>query len=139
MSRDQSELTIVLVCTELPDLADPGGLSVGIQDKQQGVHSGKQERDGSWRFTCTVTVKERDGVALPQFSGPFVHGTPAARLLYLSWKRHSGMPAPWLQRVKIPLADIGWDMTRQGMQLVADITGRRPHAAQRILWEARRA
>lgn len=139
MSREQSELTVVLVCTTLPDLAEPGGLSVGIQDKQQGVHSGKQDRDGSWRFTCTVTVKERDGVALPQFSGPFVHGTPAARFLYLSWKRRSETPVPWLQRVKIPLADIGWAMTQPGGQLVADITGRRPHAADGIMWEARRA
>lgn len=137
MSRQQSELTIVLIYKNLPDLADPGGLSVGIQDKQRDVHTGKQEPDGSWRFTCSVTVKERDGVALPQFSGPFVHGTPVARFLYLSWKRHTGLPAPWLQRVKIPLLDIGWDMTQQGMQLVADITGRRPYAGEAIMWKAR--
>jgi hypothetical protein len=89
-------------------------------------------RDDSFEFECLIRVRNK-GEDNIDFFGPFVHGTPAARFMYLSWKRISESSTPWVQRVKIPLtlrtADLG-----TATAIRTDITSRRPHATEPIVW-----
>jgi hypothetical protein len=49
----------------------------------------------------------------PRFLGPFVHGPPTARFVYLRVGRAAGQPdTEWNRRVKIPLKAIGWAQIR---------------------------
>jgi hypothetical protein len=129
-------ITLRLVCKSMPETpTTEGELDIGIQDKAQTVHTGQKAKDGSVYFECAVEAK-MDNTGL-DFRGPFVHGTPQSRFLYLSWKRRAGSPAPWYWRVKIPLAGITQNAVsslKSSETLLADITGRRPHATDPITW-----
>jgi len=131
MSALSRELKVTLTCKALPPLDEPA--EVGLQDKDQNVHAGVRKRDGSTAFECVIQVKDKGNGAI-DFTGPFVHGTPAARFIYLSWKRAAPATAAlWVQRVKIPLAFTAADLG-DAAAIRADITGRRPHAAGAIAW-----
>ncbi len=128
----------------LHDGAQPGppldeALSFGVQDVKRGVHPGTAGSGGTRRFDLELDLRAAD-TDRPVFSGPFAHGSPAARFLYLSWKRQEAAAAPWGWRIKIPLSSIGWNEVREaerdGMVLVADVTGRRPHTSEPIIWRA---
>ena len=54
---------------------------VGVQ-RGGGLDSGPPTPTGSWAFDAT-DVTGRDGA--PDVRGPFVHGRPGGRFLYLSW------------------------------------------------------
>jgi hypothetical protein len=73
------------------------------------------------------------------FRSAFAHGPPAARFVYLSWKREDTHQHPWGWRIKIPLSGIGWAEIRAAEKpdkcLAADVTGRRPHASEAINWQ----
>ncbi len=117
---------------------EEGALAVGIQDKKQAVHAGRTGKDGEMCFECAAEARVDDLSGDIDFRGPFVHGTPQARFLYLSWKRTGASATPWYWRVKIPLASIGAKnivALQDGEWLVADITGRRPHASEAIVWK----
>lgn len=63
-----------------PAVAEP--VDFGIQDKKSAVHPGKGAKGRLLRFEIDVAVKPAS--AAPSFSGPFVHGPPDSRFLYLS-------------------------------------------------------
>jgi hypothetical protein len=131
MSVSSRELKVTLTCQTLPPLEEPA--DVGLQDKEQNVHAGDRKRDGSTAFECVIQVKDKGNGAI-DFSGLFVHGTPAARFIYLSWKRPAPVTAAlWVQRVKIPLTFTAADLGNAAA-IRADITGRRPHASEAIAW-----
>ena len=125
------------------DGAPPGAaggerLRFGLQDSAGEVHAGAPQPDGTLHFDCALAVKPGAAAGAPVFSGRFAHGPPAARFLYLSWKREGEHDAPWAWRIKIPLAGIGWAEIRAagqaGGRLEANVVGRRPHAAEAIAW-----
>ncbi|WP_158934101.1 DUF5990 family protein [Burkholderia sp. S171] len=130
MSEFPRDIHVTLTCNSLPPIGEAA--NVGLQDKEQHVHAGTRKRDGSFEFECVVQVRDKGDGSI-DFAGPFVHGTPAARFVYLSWKRTVASATPWVQRVKIPLvfnaADLG-----TATAIHADITGRRPHATELIIW-----
>ena len=126
------------------DGAQPGppldeALSFGLQDVKGCVHPGTAGSDGKRRFALDLEIRKTE-TDRPVFGGPSVHGPPAARFLYLSWKRREAAAAPWGWRIKIPLSSIGWDEVREterdGKGLIADVTGRRPHTSQPVIWRA---
>ncbi|WP_158812691.1 DUF5990 family protein [Methylocapsa sp. S129] len=127
------------------DGAPPGAagepLRFGLQDSKGEVHSGAAQPDGTLHFDCVLTIKLGGGASAPVFAGPFAHGPPAARFLYLSWKREGKRDAPWAWRIKIPLAGIGWAEIRAadkaGGRLEASVIGRRPHATEAVGWRVR--
>ncbi|GAA0416023.1 DUF5990 family protein [Streptomyces luteireticuli] len=80
---------------------------VGLQDTSGELVEGVGTPDGSVRYEVDLTVRERraPGPQRTDFGGPFVHGTPKERFLYLSF-RGTG-DEPWYRRAKIilPVAD----------------------------------
>jgi hypothetical protein len=82
----------------------------GVQDKQQALHFGRKQPDGSLRFDLEVQAKRNPLTGAVRFGGPFVHGKPAEPFLYLSWK-YAEDPPQWIRRQKLSLAAITWEQT----------------------------
>jgi hypothetical protein len=118
----------------MPTFEDEVVEQFGFQDKKQNVMPPTAKKDG-YRFTCDIDVTVIDKQA--QFSGPYVHGTPQQRSLYVSWKRADPSRTPWVQRIKIPLnvsVDLLMGAIGTNKSVVADITGRGPHDTTPIAW-----
>jgi hypothetical protein len=81
-----------------------GDDAFGIQDKSNDLHAGGRQDDGSVVFDLSVEARPSDG-AVPVLLGPFAHGPPAKRFLYLSWRNPAG---GYARRLKLPLAPINW-------------------------------
>jgi len=132
------KLKVRLICRTMPAIPlEEGTLDVGMQDKAQAVHTGQKQKDGSMFFECDLEASIDDSTGRLAFRGPFVHGTPEARFLYLSWKRKDTSSSPWYWRVKVPLSGITWkdvSLAKPSEVLEADITNRRPHATDPITW-----
>jgi len=131
-------LTFRLFSRSFPLLHEEAGMvEVGLQDKDQQVHVGALQSDGVWRYEGTAVVKIDKTTGEPDFAGPFVHGVRGGRFLYISWKRVPARPTPWVQRVKIPLGGLTWALIEASKGTVmADISGRRPHTSEAIVWMA---
>lgn len=118
-----------------PPLDEP--LRFGVQDGKGEVHPGTATAGPEWRFDLALELRTGE-TERPVFGGPFVHGPPGSRFLYLSWKREGEHAAPWGWRIKIPLSAIGWAEVRAaeetGKCLAASVTGRRPHASEPVHW-----
>jgi hypothetical protein len=93
----------------------------GIQDKSEGLWPGVAGEGGSLVFDLSLEVKPDTGVA-PAFLGPFAHGKPAERFLYLSWRNPTG---EYARRLKLPLGGIAWSdiaaARRTGQPLVGEL------------------
>lgn len=82
------------------------GVIFGLQDKSGDVPHGVPGPGGLTTFKARVRVVT-DGGSL-NFLGPFTHGAPANRHLYLSHGRTGG--EGWVKRIKLPLASITLEM-----------------------------
>ncbi len=81
----------------------------GLQDKQQVLHPGEAQPDGSVRYEIAVQARRTPQTNVPRFLGPVVHGTPTTPFLYLSLRRTELGQASWIRRLKISLAAISWE------------------------------
>ncbi len=96
-----------LIClTPPPPEHENAPTEFGLQDKKQVVHSGQAQPDGSVHFELDLQAKRSQATNEIRFGGPFVHGTPAAPFLYLSWRHKGAGPSPWIRRLKISLSSI---------------------------------
>jgi hypothetical protein len=88
------------------------GARFGLQDKAQTLHAGVAQPDDALQFTCTISTEPTpDGTA--NFTGPFTHGTPTDRFLYLSLGVGSGTHWKWVRRIKVRLNDIPWSQIEE--------------------------
>jgi len=114
-------------------------LRFGLQDSKGEVHLGTTQSGDTQSFDFTLEIKGDAAKSQPVFRGAFVHGPPAGRFLYLSWKRKREHEHPWGWRIKIPLSGIGWSELRNaqtpGKCLVANVIGRRPHTSEPVVWK----
>ncbi len=117
-----------------PALAEP--LRFGLQDTKGHVHPGLEAPGEPLNLDFELEIT---GTTSPVFRGPFAHGTPATRFVYLSWKRVGEHVHPWGWRIKMPLGGISWDMIEAaeapGMCLAANVIGRKPHSSQTVTWQ----
>jgi hypothetical protein len=107
----------------------------GLQDKAGAVHAAKRAAKTRSVFACELAVGSGTTSGAPTLSGPFAHGPPAGRFMYLSWRRIGG--TGWIERIKIPLSMSANQIRtalRTGQTLETDVTGRRPHAADAVTW-----
>jgi hypothetical protein len=121
-----TSILVRVVCLNPPvDAANaPPGI-FGLQDKDNILSEGVARDDGALTFSCTLQVKPAEP---PNFLGPFAHGTPTARFLYLSLRPDSGASTEWIKRIKVPLNSVTWAQveaaTLPGMLLQATVDGR---------------
>ena len=115
-SRGKTLLRLRIHCLQPPDPRRHKA-RFGLQEKKPGdwvLHEGTRRANGDILFECECQVKPRRSGEPPDFAGPFVHGKPGERFLYLSWKPDgwsSTEPEPtttFVRRIKLHLRDITW-------------------------------
>jgi hypothetical protein len=102
------------------------------------MHSGLAEFGEAQNLDLLVEIKQSPKTHKPIFFGEFLHGSPAERFIYLSWKREAQSEYPWAWRIKIPLSGISQELInaakQSGMCNTANVIGRRPHSSEPINW-----
>lgn len=94
----------------------PAGVDYGLQKgggSNYEVTQKQRSKTEDLRFEFEARVKEgKEGQ--PVLLGPFVHGTPQERFVYLDIGTYAGQTdTPWGRRLKIPLRGITWDMVKE--------------------------
>jgi hypothetical protein len=113
-----------------PAIWTPAPGAFGLQDKDGVLHVGTPDASGHpvFEFALQARPHKSGGVIL---TGPFAHGTPEGRFLYLGWRRADGAFA---QRLKVPLGAIPWDAADEAMRqerpLVATLVDQAPRATK---------
>jgi Family of unknown function (DUF5990) len=131
--QDRRSISVQIGFGALP-VREGEATEFGLQDKNGGVHAAKRASKTRSVFGCELAVSA--GAGTPTLSGPFAHGPPAGRFLYLSWRRVGGSDG-WIERIKIPLSMSANQIRtalRTGQSLETDVTGRRPHAGTAATW-----
>jgi len=85
MPTDELQLTLEIICTDLPGLEYEGHLPLhlGIQEDDDIIETAPADRERIV-FRPTLRVrKNADGSA--NFLGPFAHGPRQERFVYLNW------------------------------------------------------
>src|SRR5690242_13749985 len=94
---------------------------VGVQRKAEVVDRVPADAPGAtWHLE--VTSREIDG--LLDVRGPWVHGRPGARFLYLSWGAVTGERFEMFRRAKLMFGDIPADLLRAAHDGVGVLVGR---------------
>lgn len=123
-SPDERLVRLRVVCVQPPD-PEARGAEFGLQDKDQILHPGQVQPDGSFLFDCELRVQPNPRNKNPNFLGPYAHGTPGVRFLYLSWRQKGSKK--WKRRMKIHLSSITHEQIkkagRKGKALEAAVKG----------------
>lgn len=119
-SDAQQIVRLRLICINPP----PASEHFGLQDRDQNIHPGTAQADGSLRFECELRAKRGSG-GMPQFTGTFAHGTSGDRFLYLTLRNSDG---DIVRRIKVKLGSITWAQVEQAAAtataLEASVDGR---------------
>jgi len=103
------EVRLRLICLTAPAGAGDAGLEFGLQDRDQQLHAGQAQPDGSVAYEITVSTTRWGESNAVRFRGSFIHGPPQEPFLYLSLRDRRAAPPGWIRRRKIPLAGLTWD------------------------------
>src|SRR5215203_1316127 len=111
--RMQQEVNFCIILERPPNGVDfglqkGGGSNFEVTQKQRSTTTDLQ-------FDFSARIKEgKDGLAV--FLGPFVHGPPHERFVYLDIGTIAGQTGtPWSRRLKIPLRNITWDQVNEAV------------------------
>ncbi|MFC4071522.1 DUF5990 family protein [Actinoplanes subglobosus] len=86
-----------------------GGVQVGVQRRQEVVDLVAVHED---RAVWEIEVDTREVDGLVDVGGPWVHGRPGARFLYLSWGATGTGGFAMFRRAKLMFGDIPGDLLR---------------------------
>ncbi|MFY9556540.1 MAG: DUF5990 family protein [Blastocatellia bacterium] len=142
MNRDkqQNEITIEVVCRNLPGLYFEGAQTAESTQKEQvflGIQKGEEVIEAVRADQQQVIFrpifrvgKQPDGS--PNFLGPFAKGTPQERFFYLSWGvMNKEKRFRMFRRAKIHLNHLNWEhidlAIKKGgrLKVVIDMTGQK--------------
>ena len=107
MELQTGEVTLQIHCRDLPGttFGEHTAVRLGTQRGQVVVDDVPANTAGEVTFTLPLSVRPRPATEELDFGGPFVHGKPGERFLYLCWGQR-GADGTWygFRRAKIPLA-----------------------------------
>ncbi|GAA0457785.1 hypothetical protein Aca07nite_70410 [Actinoplanes capillaceus] len=99
-----------------------GGVEVGVQRRGEVVDRVPVHADRAvWELD--VDIRERDEGRL-DVGGPWVHGRPGARFLYLSWGATGDGSFAMFRRAKLMFGDIPGDLLRAALSGDRVLVGR---------------
>jgi hypothetical protein len=98
-----------------------GNVYVGIQRKSEVVDRVRVDATSA-TWNVEVSSREVDGVL--DVGGPFVHGRPGARFLYLSWGALTDEGFAMFRRAKLMFTDIPTTLLRAAHESGALLVGR---------------
>jgi len=120
MPENRHTIHLRLICVNPPPLELEGApAEFGLQDKDGHLLAGAPRGNDALVYDFSVDVL-LDG-KFPNFLGPYTHGTPLGRFLYLSYRRASS--GDWIKRLKIRLGSITRDQVEAALQAGRVIEG----------------
>lgn len=85
----------------------PNGVRFAVQRGKDALLPPSHTDDATITFDFTVRVGAPQPDGAPNFLGPFTHGSPAARFVYVNAGVSAGdLASPWTRRAKVKLAGI---------------------------------
>ncbi len=115
-SKKTDELTIEVVCTELPGIrfADYEPVYLGIQKGADVIDAAPGNAKRVVFKPIFRIGKQPDGS--PNFLGPFAQGPAQQRFFYLSWGvLHSNRQFEMFRRAKIQLSHLRWEQIQKAI------------------------
>jgi Family of unknown function (DUF5990) len=109
MKPEQQRVTVRLRCVELPGRSFDGkaDIKVGAQKGDTVVDDVFGDaKQASFDFELRVERNAKTGK--PNFLGPYAHGKPTERFLYLCWGQRIGGAWHGFRRAKIHLSHLDW-------------------------------
>ncbi|UQU68305.1 DUF5990 family protein [Couchioplanes caeruleus] len=98
-----------------------GNVHIGVQRRDEVVDRHPADAThAAWGFE--VTGREVDG--LLDVGGPYVHGRPGARFLYLSWGAVDGDTFAMFRRAKLLFGDVPTELLRAAYEGAGPLVGR---------------
>ncbi|MET8153998.1 DUF5990 family protein [Actinoplanes sp. NPDC049668] len=98
-----------------------GNVHVGVQRGSEVI---ERVPAGAAGATWELEVASREVDGLLDVGGPYVHGRPGARFLYLSWGAVDGGSFAMFRRAKLLFGDIPTPMLRAAHDGTASLVGR---------------
>ncbi|MGN9813078.1 DUF5990 family protein [Micromonospora sp. BQ11] len=98
-----------------------GNVHVGMQRRAEVVD---RVRADASEATWEIEVTSRDVDGLLDVGGPWVHGRPGARFLYLSWGAVTGDEFEMFRRAKLVFGDVPGDLLRAAYDGAGALVGR---------------
>jgi hypothetical protein len=132
MESGKMELTIKVICEELPGTAYVGSPATGMEVGRQDIYLGIQH--GDEMIQAAPATKKRivfePGFRVLQlpgdrtnFLGPFAKGTPAQRFFYLSWAvKDDDGGFTVIGRTKVHLSHLRWSEIEQALETGKPLT-----------------
>ena len=126
---DQPEIRLRIHCRHLPGTHFDGRTSVrlGVQKGKEVVEDVPADVEGV-TFTIALRVTKNPKSGQPNFLGPFAHGTPDDRFIYLCWGEREGEDWDGFRRAKVRLNHLGWERlgeaweTGKPIEVIVDMT-----------------
>jgi hypothetical protein len=92
-------------------VAPPSGVRFGVQRGAKEIVLPILSTGEDIVFDLSLPIRDNRADGLPNFLGPFAHGTPVDRFLYIASGTLAGQSeSPWTRRAKIALSGIGWNL-----------------------------
>ena len=107
---DPRRISVEIHCVDLPDKHWGGNDEIWL-----GIQCGKVVKQevklpaASVVFFAELKVETNSSNQMPNFLGPFAHGTVDDRFLYLNWGRRVGGVWIGFRRAKLPLKILRWE------------------------------
>lgn len=120
--REPREITILIRCHDLPGVRfeERTAVRLGIQKGQEVVDDALAE-GASVTFQATLRIGGRKS-GEPNFLGPYAHGKPGDRFLYLCWGERMAERWDPFRRAKVPLTHLDWRRLDQAWNTGEPIT-----------------
>lgn len=116
MSSDKQQvITVRIRCIDMPTNFE------GRNNVRLGIQNGKTVEDDQTLdaaeliFTCPLRVAPPVADGKPNFLGPYAHGKPAERFLYLCWGERTVNGWNGFGRIKIHLKDLSWSAVERAI------------------------
>lgn len=112
VSGTEGEITLRVVV-----LHPPAGVAFRMQRGRDGLVDAVSAADGVLVFEAAVRVGGRRADGGPNLLGPFAHGRPDDRFLYVNSGTSAGQPGScWTRRAKVRLGGIGWELVDRALR-----------------------
>ena len=111
------QITIQIHCHHLPGTRFDQRTAVRL-----GIQKGKNVVDDvpadapQVTFTVPLRVERSADTGKPNFLGPFAHGTPQERFIYLCWGERQGEAWDGFRRAKVHLKHLTWPQVAAAIQ-----------------------
>jgi hypothetical protein len=114
---ERTTVLVRLVCRNAPATASESAapLRLGVQQGAAVIDDAPADAPETI-FTIPLEVRRDLESGQPRFGGPFAHGAPAARFVYLSWGVRNGATWQIVRRAKIHLSRLTWPAIERAVE-----------------------